>query len=103
YDSIYHSRFITSSTSKNDKEIYHETQGGNEQKDTAIFETKEAVESNRPASLNTIIKNSFIPLDEKPWVGDEPIESTIIRMIVDKYPPPLKVKKRDIVNSNEQS
>ncbi|CAG8726686.1 1644_t:CDS:1, partial [Ambispora leptoticha] len=30
-----------------------------------------------------------------PWTGDEPIQSTVVRMIEDKYPP-LKVKRNSV-------
>ncbi|CAG8458931.1 851_t:CDS:10 [Diversispora eburnea] len=49
----------------------------------------------KSASINTIIKNSFIKENDIPWTGDEDIKTTVLRMLVDKYPP-LKVKRESI-------
>jgi hypothetical protein len=51
--------------------------------------------SKSPASINTIIKNSFIKDNDMPWTGEEDIKTTVLRMIVDKYPP-LKIKRESI-------
>ncbi|RHZ48849.1 hypothetical protein Glove_541g36 [Diversispora epigaea] len=53
----------------------------------------------KSASINTIIKNSFIKENDIPWTGDEDIKTTVLRMLVDKYPP-LKVKRESIKYNN---
>ncbi|CAG8553033.1 11584_t:CDS:2, partial [Racocetra fulgida] len=51
--------------------------------------------SRKPASIDTIIKNSFVKENDVPWTGEEDLKDTILRMIVDKYPP-LKVKRESV-------
>ncbi|CAG8437699.1 15523_t:CDS:2 [Acaulospora morrowiae] len=48
-----------------------------------------------PASINTITKSSFVRETDVPWNGEEEIETTVLRMIVDKYPP-LKVRRGSV-------
>lgn len=52
-------------------------------------------ENGSSASINTILKNSFVKENDMPWTGEEDIKTTVLRMIVDKYPP-LKIKRNSI-------
>ncbi|CAG8659799.1 7494_t:CDS:2, partial [Ambispora gerdemannii] len=69
------------------------------EKDETEAETEKEIENDlsikKPASINTILKNSFVSPTDIPWTGDEPIQSTVVRMIEDKYPP-LKVKRDSV-------
>ncbi|CAG8492579.1 13780_t:CDS:2 [Cetraspora pellucida] len=51
--------------------------------------------SRKPASINTIIKSSFVKENDIPWTGEEDLKDTVLRMIVDKYPP-LKIKRKSV-------
>src|ERR1051325_3285400 len=52
-------------------------------------------ENKSPASINIVLKNSFVKENDIPWTGEEDIKTTVLRMIVDKYPP-LKIKRDSI-------
>ncbi|CAH1756707.1 11977_t:CDS:2 [Entrophospora sp. SA101] len=45
--------------------------------------------------MNTILKNSFVKENDLPWKGEEEPSVTVLRMLVDKYPP-LKIKRNSI-------
>ncbi|CAG8584728.1 3863_t:CDS:2 [Gigaspora margarita] len=51
--------------------------------------------SRKSASINTIIKSSFVKENDVPWTGEEDLKDTVLRMIVDKYPP-MKVKRESV-------
>ncbi|CAG8652232.1 22171_t:CDS:2 [Dentiscutata erythropus] len=51
--------------------------------------------SRKPASIDTIIKSSFVKENDVPWTGEEDLKDTVLRMIVDKYPP-LKIKRESV-------
>ncbi|CAG8510888.1 9783_t:CDS:2 [Funneliformis mosseae] len=67
-----------------------------------ILEKQEGNENKSSASLNTILKNSFVKENDIPWTGEEDIKTTVLRMIVDKYPP-LKLKRNSIKEFNSSS
>ncbi|CAI2163855.1 4860_t:CDS:2 [Funneliformis geosporum] len=62
---------------------------------SSIIEKQEGNENKSSASINTILKNSFVKENDIPWTGEEDIKTTVLRMIVDKYPP-LKLKRNSI-------
>ncbi|RIA97454.1 hypothetical protein C1645_752231 [Glomus cerebriforme] len=68
----------------------------------SIFDQKDNNENNidnknnkSSTSINTILKNSFVKENDVPWTGEEDIKTTVLRMLVDKYPP-LKIKRNSI-------
>lgn len=79
----------TINTNDHDKDITNELLNPTNQN------PKEVSNEVKSASINTIIKNSFVKEDDIPWTGDEDIKTTVLRMLVDKYPP-LKGKRESI-------
>src|SRR5689334_9578843 len=79
--------FRCKSTTINDNEQSKFKEDDFNEENNVNNETKKS-----PASINTIINNSFIKDNDIPWTGEEDIKTTVLRMIVDKYPP-LKIKR----------
>ncbi|PKK64931.1 hypothetical protein RhiirC2_853956 [Rhizophagus irregularis] len=82
--------FRCKSTTTNNSEHYKGQKDDFNKENNVDNENKKS-----PASINTIIKNSFIKDNDIPWTGEEDIKTTVLRMIVDKYPP-LKIKRETI-------
>lgn len=82
--------FRCKSTTTNNNEHYKGQKDDFNKENNVDNENKKS-----PASINTIIKNSFIKDNDIPWTGEEDIKTTVLRMIVDKYPP-LKIKRETI-------
>lgn len=82
--------FRCKSTTTNDSEHYKGQKDDFNKENYVNNESKKS-----PASINTIIRNSFIKDNDIPWTGEEDIKTTVLRMIVDKYPP-LKIKRESI-------
>ncbi|CAG8539810.1 8260_t:CDS:1 [Paraglomus occultum] len=81
-----------STTTKDPPKIHSTTNGVHDSDETC---SSSPGQKSASTSISTIIKNSFARENDVPWTGEEDLKTTVIRMLLDKYPP-LRIKRETV-------